>query len=383
MNKTSFLTFQLTVVLLLNLVNCSNSDNSNNDPDTNPSEVGFFFGADLSYVNEMQDCGAVYKNRSNAVMDPYALFASEGANLIRLRLWHNPQWTNYSNLEDVKTSIQRAKNENLNVLLDFHYSDTWADPEHQQIPTAWLPEIDNTSALGALLYNYTYDTLEELNSLNLNPDIVQVGNEINSMILQDGDLVWPIDWDRNAYLLNQGISAIRDFNTTNNTTIEIMLHIAQPENGLWWFEEATAAGVTDYDWIGLSYYPNWSDYDLTNVGPVFSLLMTTYNKKLMVVETAYPSTLNGWDNASNILGNDALIPGYQASINGQLQYLKDLQDVIETAGGQGLIYWEPAWVSTNCFTQWGQGSHWENATMFDQNTTAHDGIRFYNESLTD
>ena len=384
MIKTSSLAVLPLLFILLSAVNCSNSD----AVDTNPNnggqpEVSFFFGADLSYVNEMEDCGAVYNSRSNTAIDPYVLFASEGANLVRLRLWHNPEWTNYSNLDDVKKSIQRAKNQNLKVLLDFHYSDTWADPQHQKIPEAWASEINNTNSLGSLLYNYTFDTLDELHKLNLDPDIVQVGNEINAMILQDSDLIWPIDWNRNSYLLNQGISAIRDFNTTNNTSLEIMLHIAQPENGLWWFEQATAAGVTDYDWIGLSYYPKWSDYDLNNVGSVFSSLINTYNKELMVVETAYPYTLDGWDNAGNVLGSDALIPDYDASINGQLQYLTDLQEVIETAGGRGLIYWEPAWVSTNCFTQWGQGSHWENATMFDHNNTAHEGISFFNEARVD
>ena len=86
-----------------------------------------------------------------------------------------------------------------------------------------------------------------------------------------------------------------------------MLHIAQPENGLWWFEQATQNGVTDFDWIGLSYYPLWSDYTLSNVSNAFRTLINTYNKRLMVVETAYPFTMDNADSANNILGNDALI----------------------------------------------------------------------------
>ena len=162
-----------------------------------------------------------------------------------------PTWTNYSNYSDVKTAIQRAKAKGMKVLLDFHFSDTWADPGKQEIPAGWLPQINNTTALGELLYDYTYETLNDLNSLNLLPDIVQVGNEINPMILQQGELVWPIDWARNSYLINKGIQAVRDISQSSEKIVEVMLHIAQPENGLWWFEEATQNGVTDFDWIGL------------------------------------------------------------------------------------------------------------------------------------
>ena len=86
----------------------------------------FYLGADLSYVNEMEDCGAIYKNLNNLETDVFQIFESAGANLIRVRLWHNPTWTNYSNLEDVIKTIQRVKDNNMSVLLDFHYSDTWA-----------------------------------------------------------------------------------------------------------------------------------------------------------------------------------------------------------------------------------------------------------------
>jgi arabinogalactan endo-1,4-beta-galactosidase len=367
--------------LLLSMVNCSNSDQKNDQADQTSSEqkIDFYYGADLSYVNEMEDCGAIYKNRNNQITDPYQIFKEEGANLIRLRLWHNPQWTDYSDFEDVKRSIQRAKANHMQVLLDFHYSDTWADPEHQQIPSAWIDEIDDPIALGELLYDYTFTTLAQLCDSGLCPDMVQIGNEINPMILQDGELEWPIDWDRNAYLINQGLKAVKDLNTDRDLSVETMLHIAQPENALWWFEQATTNGVTEFDWIGLSYYPKWSEYKISDVGDAFSTLINTYNKKLMVVETAYPFTLNGWDNAGNILGTDALVEGYAATIEGQLNYMNDLRAVVAASGGTGLVYWEPAWVSTNCSTLWGQGSHWENATMFDENNKAHDGISFYNE----
>ena len=365
-------------------------DNGDENPvDENPDEDGngdettatFYYGADLSYVNEMEDCGATYKNKNNQVEDPFKIFADEGANLIRVRKWHNATWTNYSNSDDVEKTIRRAKAKNLKVLLDFHYSDTWADPETQEIPAAWLSVKNNTQALGDSIYNYTYKTLEKLSDNNLLPEIVQIGNEINGMILQEGELVWPIDWERNSALLNKGIKAVRDISVEKNVSIEVMLHIAQPENGLWWFEQAKENGVTDFDWIGLSYYPVWSEYTLSNLQGALSTLKNTYDKRLMIVETAYPFTLENADAANNILGSDALVSGYPATQQGQLDYLLKLQTIIENAGGEGLVYWEPAWVSTNCSTLWEQGSHWDNATLFDHNYKATLGMSFYNGSL--
>jgi arabinogalactan endo-1,4-beta-galactosidase len=374
----------LTIMSLMMIGANGCSDNSSNDGDgINETPISFYYGADLSYVNEMEDCGAIYKNSNGVQQDPYAIFKYEGANLVRLRLWHNPTWTNYSNFQDVKLSIQRAKDQGMRVLLDFHYSDTWTDPSQQQIPAAWTNAINNSEMLGNLLYNYTYNTLLELSNEGLLPNIVQVGNEINPMILQDGDLEWPIDWERNSHLLNKGIEAVRTIALEKDETIEVMLHIAQPENGLWWFEQATNNGVTDFDWIGLSYYPIWSDYSLDDVQTPLTNLINTYNKKLMIVETAYPFTLDNADSANNILGSDALINGYPASQQGQLNYLNQLKNVVKNAGGEGVIYWEPAWVSTDCSTLWAQGSHWDNATLFDNGNIANLGMQFYNASLND
>ncbi len=340
----------------------------------------FFYGADLSYVNEMLDCGAVFKDNANLTKDPYTIFSEAGTNLVRVRLWHNPEWTNYSDVQDVKKTISRARDEGMAVLLDFHYSDTWADPAKQIIPEAWKSELHNKEALGELLYQYTYEVLQNLKNEDLLPEMVQVGNEINPMILQEKELK-PMDWHRNAYLINKGIQAVRDISLETEQEIGVMLHIAQPENALWWFEQANNNGITDYDWIGLSYYPLWSDYQLNNVGDAFKKLITTYKKRLMVVETAYPFTMVNNDPANNILDENALISGYPATEQGQLDYLNSLQSIIENAGGEGLVYWEPAWVSTGCSTLWGQGSHWDNATLFDHDNRAHLGMTFYNAAL--
>jgi arabinogalactan endo-1,4-beta-galactosidase len=373
----------LTLNLLICMAVSCNSSSNPTDSSIPVESVSYYYGADLSYVNEMEDCGAVYKDENGSADDVYSIFKDQGANLIRLRLWHTPDWTNYSTYNDVKLAIQRAKSHGFKVLLNFHYSDTWADPNQQEIPDAWLEHIDNTEVLGGLLYNYTYNILNALSNDELLPDIVQIGNEINPMILQHGELQWPIDWNRNSYLLNKGIEAVRTLSEDKNTSIAIMLHIAQPENGLWWFEQATANGVTDFDWIGLSYYPTWSEYDLDEVEEPLRTLITTYNKRLMIVETAYPYTLDDVDAANNIMGESALTNSIPATEQGQLSYLNQLDTIVKSAGGEGLIYWEPAWISTNCSTLWGQGSHWDNATLFRSDGTPTAGLQYYNKALND
>lgn len=375
----------MNISLLVCFFSCGNSNPAKTEVDVEeePEKViSFYYGADLSYVNEMLDCGANYKNSEGIAQNPYKIFKEAGANLVRVRLWNNPTWSNYSNFEDVKKTISKAKAEGMKVLLDFHYSDTWADPAKQEIPAAWLNQINNTTELGTLLYNYTFDTLNELSNLNLLPDIVQVGNEINPMILQQGELKWPIDWVRNSILINKGIKAVRDISKAKNKNIEVMLHIAQPENGLWWFEQATKNGVTDFDWIGLSYYPIWSEYKLATLSTPLRTLVDTYKKRLMIVETAYPFTLENADSANNILDSKALVTGYPATQIGQLNYLNKLKEIVKNSGGEGIVYWEPAWISTNCSTQWAQGSHWDNATLFDFDKKATLGMQFYNGSLT-
>lgn len=387
MKKMKLLITFLTFVWFTKSCSSSSDGNENPDPETEIPDTEeppeFYLGADLSYVNEMEDCGATYKNKSGNELDPYKIFSEAGTNLVRVRLWHNAGWTEYSDFEDAKKTISRAKAEGMDVLLDFHYSDDWADPARQEIPAAWVDQINNTEALGDLLYDYTYKILDDLSKENLLPEFVQVGNEINGMILQQEELVWPIDWERNSSLLNKGIKAVRDISTAKSKEIGVMLHIAQPENALWWFEQATENGVTDFDWIGLSYYPIWSDYTIENIGTALSTLINTYDKRLMIVETAYPFTMENADAANNILGEDAIIDGYPATQQGQYNYLKALYSVVEEAGGEGIIYWEPAWVSTDCSTQWGQGSHWDNATLFDHNYQVTKGIEFYNETLSE
>lgn len=328
------------------------------------AEPPIYLGVDISYANEMDDCGAVYRSGGKAV-DQYEFFKAAGANTVRIRIWNDPDWTNYSNLADVKRSLRRAKAAGLQVLLDFHYSDDWADGDKQVAPKAWakLSTPDQAKAL----YAFTYDTLVELNREGLMPDLVQVGNETNGEIVSSlAKAKEPIHWDRNALLFNAGIKAVRDAGRETGTRPRIMLHIAQPENAEPWFEAATKAGVIDYDIIGLSYYSKWSKRSMAQLGQTINRLRSTYAADVLVVETAYPFTTENADASPNLLGADSLIAGYPATPDGQKRYLVDLTQLVLSSGGVGVFYWEPAWVSTRtCGTRWGKGSNWENAAVFD------------------
>jgi arabinogalactan endo-1,4-beta-galactosidase len=328
------------------------------------AEPPIYLGVDISYANEMDDCGAVYKSGGQQV-DQFRFFKSAGANVARIRIWNDPDWTKYSNLADVKRSIKRAKQAGMQVLLDFHYSDDWADGDKQIAPKAWAKL--STSDQAKALYAFTHDTLLELNREGLMPELVQVGNETNGEIVSSlAKAKEPIHWDRNALLFNAGIKAVRDAGKETGKPPRVMLHIAQPENAEPWFAAATKAGVTDYDIIGLSYYSKWSKRSMAQLGQTIDRLRHTYAADVLVVETAYPFTTENADSSPNLLGEDSLIAGYPATPAGQQKYLVDLTQLVLSSGGTGVFYWEPAWVSTkSCGTRWGKGSNWENAAVFD------------------
>ena len=341
-------------------------------------------GVDLSYVNELEDCGAVYRHEGE-VADPYAIFAGKGANLVRLRLWHTPDWTEYSTLADVTRSIRRARQHDMAVLLDFHYSDDWADPGNQIIPAAWRT-AKTTEELAQRLYDYTYETLMALDEEGLLPEYVQVGNEINTELLLTEEIAehTPINWERNVVLLNAGISAVRQVSDDSGKTIGLMLHVAQPENVGPWVDAAAEAGILDIDIIGVSYYAKWSKMPFNLVEEAIRRLRQRYGKDVVVVETAYPWTLRYSDQAHNILGADSLVDGYPATQDGQRRLLIDLTSAVLRGGGKGVVYWEPAWVSSDCKTRWGQGSHWENAALFDfRHVNLHKGADFLAHDYSD
>lgn len=351
-------------------------------------------GADLSYVNEMEDCGVVYKVQDQS-RDPYQIFAENGCNLARFRLWHTPSWYDtlntgkrYSDLQDVRKSIQRAKAAGMKVLLDFHLSDFWADPNRQLAPAAWWGVTDNLPALKDSVYQYIYSTLLALHTEGLLPEMVQIGNETNRGILLAPAVDaagWSLDWNRNSQLFKRAIEAVRDVESSAGQPVKVALHIAGPADAWWLMQGFWNNGVTDFDIIGLSYYWAWHQpTEIEDAANVVTELRQNYQgKEIMIFETGYIWTTQWNDNAANII--TAVHPDYSpASPDSQRKWLIDMTQAVVQRSATGVIYWEPAWQSSPCRTPWGQGSHQEHATFFDfqNNLIADGGMRYYDHPYT-
>lgn len=350
-------------------------------------------GADLSYVNEMEDCGVIYQE-GNEAKDLYSILADHGCALARYRLWHNPSWYDqlnqgkrYSDLPDVMKSIRRAKEHGMQVLLDFQLSDFWADPSRQWAPEAWAGIVGNLPVLEDSLYNYIRETLLQLDASGLLPEMVQIGNETNRDILMATGVnaPWQLDWSRNAPLFNTAIRAVREISAETGEEIRIALHIAGPQNVEWYMDGFISHGVTDFDIIGLSYYwPYHKPVTIAETGQVISRLRQHYsNKEVMILETGCIWTTSSHDQAVNVLNEIA--PGYTpSSPEEQARWMIDLTREVYRQGGTGVIYWEPDWVSSGCRTYWAQGSHYENAAFFDfdNNLLVDGGINFFEYDYT-
>lgn len=361
----------------------------NDEPTPDPTFDGpFYFGADLSYVNHIVDKGGVYKE-NDITKNPYEIFEEHGTNLVRLRLWHTPTWTKeaydpegtqlYNDLYDVEKSIQLAKAQGMEVLLDFHYSDTWADPGNQKIPAAWQ-EIKELSVLEDSVYNYTHKVLSYLNGKGLMPELVQIGNETNcGMLYTDAPTGFPAGngcddkWVNLRAIVKRGIAAVNDVSSET----KIILHIADPKNVVWWLDNLTSGTTIDYDIIGISYYPIWhTTVTLPNLSNSISSFKAKYGKDVMVVETAYPWTTEGDDSYNNIFGSQIHLTGYPFSKQGQEDLLTMITQEVIDGGGIGVIYWEPAWITSQMKDLWGTGSSWENCTFFDFDGNVIQGIDF-------
>jgi arabinogalactan endo-1,4-beta-galactosidase len=360
---------------------CSSSEDD--EPVKEPVDQDeFYFGADLSYVNQVLDHGGLYKE-SGTITDPYAIFKEKGTSLVRLRLWHNPTWTEevygdqgtqlYNDLLDVEKSIYRAKAEGMKVLLDFHYSDTWADPGHQDVPAAWMA-ISSVDALVDSVYNYTLATLNHLKSKNLLPEFVQIGNETNCGMMFSNALesfpklnVCDGNWVNYGKVVNAGINAVRDASEDSPVKTKVILHVADPKNVEWWFDGITGSGgVSDFDIVGFSYYPLWhTTVSIAGLSDKVSFFKGRYTKDVMILETAYPWTTEGNDSYDNSFGSEAAIAGYPKTTEGQYEMLVKMTEEVKAGGGLGIIYWEPAWISSNLKDLWGSGSSWENCAFFD------------------
>ncbi len=344
----------------------------------------FYFGNDLSYVNQMEDCGALFKENM-VPKDVYRIFADHGCNLVRVRLWIDPSWwqdsldqppgvkSHYNDLEDVKETIGRAKAAGMRVMLGLHYSDFWADPGTQLIPRAWLDVAYDLEKLKDSVYNYTHRVLTELDAEGLMPDIVKVGNETNNGILKHipEENGWnPVttvsnDWSRHAQLFNAAISAIRAVGAGASINPRIAIHFAGLSGSRSRFNTIISNGVTDFDIMGLSYYYAWHGGSINQLEVTMADLVSSFAAyEVMIVETGYIWSTRNFDDLPNIVTDPD--PQYLPVIpEKQLEYMVDYTRAVMRAGGMGVIFWEPAWVSTPCSTPWGVGSSHDHLVFFD------------------
>jgi arabinogalactan endo-1,4-beta-galactosidase len=330
----------------------------------------FCMGVDLSYVNQIEDKGGVYRD-SGVVKDPFLIFRNHGANAVRVRLWHTPKWQlpvtggkMYSDLYDVEKTIRRAKQAGMAVSLDLHYSDDWADPQKQYPPEAW--EDLSFDVLKDSVYQYTLSVLQYLASKNLAPEMIQIGNEANPGILHPKGQIVNGNFRPFADLLRAGIKAVRDFSVNSTIKPRIILHVAQLQDAGWWTKGVIEQeGVTDFDIIGLSHYSKWSQVNtMPAITATIRDLVNKYNKTVMVVEAAYPWTGSNLDSYNNLFSQADSVAGYPLTQQGQFSYLKDLVQAIKDGGGKGIMYWEPAWITSPMRDRWGVGSSWENNALF-------------------
>jgi arabinogalactan endo-1,4-beta-galactosidase len=320
-------------------------------------------GADLSFLPIIEAEGTKYYLKSGQQYDALSIMKNSGMNMVRLRLWHSSLDT-HSTLAEVETFAQKIKGAGLNWWLDFHYSDTWADPGNQTIPAAW--KSLSFSVLADSVYNYTYRVMSDLKAKNILPVIVQIGNETNSGMLWDKGKVggsFDTNWPNYAALVKKGIDAVKAV----DPSIKIMLHFAGTNGAQWFYNNLKTQGV-NYDVIGLSYYYWWHLRNLSELQTDLNALATTFDKDIFIAETAYPFTTAWNDNTNNILGaTTALLTGYEATPAGQLKYLTDLRLTIHNIPnnrGIGFCYWAPDWVAFRGATAT-NGSPWENLALFD------------------
>lgn len=322
-------------------------------------------GVDVSTLKKSEDLGGVYRTAAGTTGDGLGILKSAGANYGRLKVWVDPA-DGYNNKARVLQTAKRIKAQGMKLLVDFHYSDIWADPGAQTKPAAWSSH--SYDQLTKDVYDHTYDVLNALKAQGTTADMVQIGNEINTGML------WPEgsteNWDRTAGLLKSGISAVKAVSSSTR----IALHLAHGgDNGLyrWWFDNATSRGV-GFDVIAVSFYGYWHGA-LSDLQANLDDVSTRYAKPVMVVETAYPFRLDSKDSHENIIDLPGeLVSGYPASPAGQAAWVRDVMNVVEAVPngrGLGVVYWEPAWTAVTG-NGWdpadpSSGNGWENQALFD------------------
>ncbi|WP_276532293.1 glycosyl hydrolase 53 family protein [Enterococcus italicus] len=304
-------------------------------------------GVDMSSLVSLEKSGVKFYNDEGLAQDPIQTLAEKGVNYLRIRLWNNP----YNQIgqgygggnNDLATAIelgQRATANGMKVLIDFHYSDFWADPAKQQAPKTWQSFSLNQKK--EALYNYTYESIQRLLSAGVDVGMVQIGNETNN------GLAGETSWEAMSQLFNKGSQAVRKISAEQNTLIKVALHFTNPEKVDWYHSigQKLKENNVDYDIFASSYYPYWHG-TIENLQSVLTDYATTYDKEVMVAETSYAYTFAEGDGHGNtIQENDDSTLYYPVSIQGQATAVREVFQAVQNVGtkGLGVFYWEPAWL---------------------------------------
>ncbi|MDO5293418.1 MAG: glycosyl hydrolase 53 family protein [bacterium] len=316
----------------------------------------FFKGVDVSSYIAQKNSGVNYYDFDQNKLDDQGFFnllSSCGVNYIRIRVWNNPFDENGNGYgggnNDLETAVkigQWATKAGMKVLIDFHYSDFWADPGKQKAPKAW--EAMTIEEKSKAVNEFTTESLNRLLSEGVDVGMVQVGNETN------GKVCGETTWTNISEIFNAGSSAVRAVASEKNKDILVALHFANPEKtGLYaGYAEQLNKNNVDYDVFASSYYPYWHG-SVSNLTNVLSNVAQTYGKKVMVAETSWVTTYEDGDGHTNSIYEDktGIDINYDVSVQGQANEIRDVVQAVKNVGdaGIGVFYWEPAWIPVQVY----------------------------------
>jgi len=309
----------------------------------------FIMGMDASCVPSLEDSGVKYYDYDGTEKDVYEILSQNGINYIRVRIWNDPFDKNGNGYGggncDIENAIEvgkRATKYGMKLLVNFHYSDFWADPAKQMVPKAWKGmNIDQKSEA---LYEYTKECLEMLVEAGIDVGMVQIGNETNGYMCGESSSALG-GWKKITQLMSAGSKAVREV----CPDALVVIHFANPEkvtNYVSYSKNLDYYGV-DYDVFASSYYPFWHG-TLDNLSEVLSNVAETYDKKVMIAETSYAFTSENTDLYGNTIGDGGgIVKEYPFTVQGQANLVRDVIDtaVNKTTNCIGVFYWEGTWIS--------------------------------------
>ncbi|SHS89430.1 Arabinogalactan endo-1,4-beta-galactosidase precursor [Mycobacteroides abscessus subsp. abscessus] len=303
----------------------------------------FIKGVDVSSIIALEDSGVKFYNEAGKKQDIFKTLNDAGVNYVRVRVWNDPYDSKGRGYgggnNDIEKAIEigkRATANNMKLLVDFHYSDFWADPAKQQAPKAW--KNLNLEEKKVALYDYTKESLQAMMDEGIDIGMVQIGNETN------GGLAGEKNWEAMSQLFNAGSKAVREL----DSNILVALHFTNPETSGRYASIAKTLqeNEVDYDVFASSYYPFWHG-TLTNLTSVLKNVASAYGKQVMVAETSYTYTKEDGDGHGNTSPKDSgQTLNYPITVQGQATAVRDVIEAVANVGeaGIGVFYWEPAWI---------------------------------------